>query len=55
VTPAAIENVPPRAVHDVVSKLFMLLFVMHLAGVIMYQVREGDTFGRIGIPWFSKS
>lgn len=55
VTPAGIENVPPRAVHDVVSKLFMLLFFMHLAGVIMYQVREGDTFGRIGIPWFSKS
>lgn len=55
VTPAGIENVPPRAVHDVVSKLFMLLFVMHLAGVIMYQVREGDTFGRMGIPWFSRS
>ena len=55
VTPAGIENVPPRTVHDVVSKLFMLLFVMHLAGVIMYQVREGDTFGRMGIPWFSKS
>jgi len=55
VTPAGIENVPPRAVHDVVSKLFMLLFFMHLAGVIMYQVREGDTFGRMGIPWFSKS
>lgn len=51
VTPAGIENVPPRAVHDVVSKLFMLLFVMHLVGVIVYQVREGDTFGRMGVPW----
>lgn len=51
VTPAAIQDVTPRTVHDVVSKLFMLLFVMHLVGVFMYQRREGDTFGRMGVPW----
>ncbi|MCA9954361.1 MAG: cytochrome b/b6 domain-containing protein [Ardenticatenaceae bacterium] len=55
VTPEAIKNVTPRTVHDVVSKLFIFLFFMHLAGVIIYQVREGDTFGRMGIPWFSKA
>lgn len=51
VTPDAIANVTPRRVHDIVSKLFMLLFVMHLVGVIMYQLQEGDTFGRMGVPW----
>ncbi|WP_420642093.1 cytochrome b [Candidatus Leptofilum sp.] len=55
VTPAGIQDVPPRAVHNIVSKVFMLLFFLHLAGVIMYQVREGDTFGRMGIPWFKRS
>ncbi|MCA9916395.1 MAG: cytochrome b/b6 domain-containing protein [Anaerolineales bacterium] len=52
VTPDAIQNVTPRRVHDIVSKLFIILFLMHLAGVVMYQLREGDTFGRMGVPWF---
>lgn len=55
ITPAGIQDVPPRTVHDIVSKLFILLFFMHLIGVIMYQVREGDTFGRMGVPWFKRS
>ena len=52
VTPAAIQDVTPRTVHDVVSKLFIVLFLMHVVGVVMYQRREGHTFGRMGIPWF---
>lgn len=52
VTPSAIQDVTPRTVHDVVSKVFIVLFIMHLAGVIIYQVQEGDTFSRMGIPWF---
>jgi cytochrome b561 len=52
VTPAGIQDITPRTVHDIVSKVFILLFVIHLGGVIMYQVGEGDTFGRMGIHWF---
>lgn len=52
VTPDAIQNVTPRTVHDVVSKVFIVLFILHLGGVIMYQVQEGDTFSRMGVPWF---
>ena len=55
VTPAGIQDVTPRTVHGIVSKFFILLFVMHLVGVIMYQVREGDTFSRMGISWFNRA
>lgn len=49
-TPDMIGDVTARTGHDVMSKLFMLLFVLHLAGTIRYQVMDGDTMGRMGIP-----
>lgn len=52
VTPDAIQDVTPRTVHDITSKVFIVLFILHLAGVIVYQLQEGDTFGRMGVPWF---
>jgi cytochrome b561 len=53
VSPEAIMDVPPRAGHSLSGKLFMVLFVMHLGGVGFYQLKRGDTLGRMGITWFS--
>ncbi|MCA9969666.1 MAG: cytochrome b/b6 domain-containing protein [Anaerolineales bacterium] len=48
-TPADIQNVPPRQGHDVFSKLLIALFLMHLGGVFYYQFTKGDTLGRMGL------
>ena len=55
IVPADIENVPPRMAHDVLSKVFIALLLVHVAGVVRYQLGKGDTLGRMGIPWFSRS
>lgn len=55
VVPADIENVPPRMVHDVLSKVFIALLLVHVAGVARYQLGKGDTLGRMGVPWFRRS
>ncbi|RIK25591.1 MAG: hypothetical protein DCC52_11125 [Chloroflexi bacterium] len=48
-TPETIQDVPPRLAHDILSKVFILLFVMHLGGVLQYQFRKGDSLSRMGI------
>ncbi len=53
-TPDMINDVLPRTTHDIASKLFMLLFVTHVAGVIMHQRDAGNALGRIGLPWFDR-
>ncbi len=55
IVPADIENVPPRMVHNVLSKVFIALLVVHVVGVVRYQLGKGDTLGRMGVPWFSRS
>ncbi len=55
IVPADIENVPPRMAHDVLSKVFIVLLLVHVAGVVRYQLGKGDTLGRMGVPWFSRS
>ncbi len=54
VTPAAIQDVPPRSFHDIVSKIFILLLLMHLGGVFQYQFKKGDVLSRMGITWFTR-
>ncbi len=54
VHPEDIADVPPRTVHDVFSKLLIIALVIHLVGVVDYQLRKGDTFGRMGITVFRK-
>ena len=49
VTPAAIADVPPRGAHNIASKVFILLFIMHVVGIIRYQLTKGDTLSRMGI------
>ena len=55
IVPADIENVPPRMAHHVLSKVFIALLLVHVAGVVRYQLGKGDTLGRMGVPWFSRS
>ena len=54
VRPEDIAEVPPRTVHDIFSKLLIIALVIHLVGVVDYQLRKGDTFGRMGITVFRK-
>jgi len=54
VTPEAIRDVPPRTMHIFVSKVFILLLLMHLAGVFQYQFKKGDVMSRMGIKWLAK-
>ncbi|MEM7354392.1 MAG: cytochrome b/b6 domain-containing protein [Acidobacteriota bacterium] len=54
VSPEGIQNVPPKNAHVVASKVFMALFVMHVAGVGLYQLKKGDTFSRMGLTWFKR-
>ena len=51
VTAEAIQDVPPRTAHDIASKVFLALLLMHVAGVVNYQLKKGDTFWRMGVKW----
>ena len=55
IVPADIENVPPRMAHHVLSKVFIALLLVHVTGVVRYQLGKGDTLGRMGVSWFSRS
>lgn len=54
VAPDLIKDVPPVGVHSVGSLLMLLLFLMHVGGVLHYQFTEGNTLGRMGINLFKK-
>ena len=51
--PAEIWDVPPREAHHLLSILLIVLLVVHVAGVLDYQVRKGDALSRIGVGWSS--
>ena len=54
IQPEDIADVPPRTVHDIFSKLLIIALVIHIVGVVDYQVRKGDTLGRMGISVFQR-
>ena len=53
-SPAEIRDVAPREAHHLLSKLFIVLLVVHLTGVLDYQVRKGDALSRMGVGWSSR-
>ena len=55
IQPEAIKDVPPRMVHDLLTKVLIVALVIHIVGVVDYQVRKGDTLSRMGILLFSRS
>ncbi len=40
----------PNDQHGIASTVFLLMFVMHVAGVVYYQVKKGNTMRRMGVP-----
>lgn len=44
------KNDGPRDQHELASTVFLLMFVMHVAGVVYYQVKKGKTLRRMGVP-----
>ncbi|MCP4139004.1 MAG: hypothetical protein GY755_01730 [Chloroflexi bacterium] len=49
IDPAAIQEVIPRNIHGIVSKIVMLLILMHVGGLLQYQKTKGDTLARMGV------
>ena len=47
VVPDEIDDIPPRAAHRVLAWIFGVIVLSHLAGVVSYQLKKGDTLGRI--------
>ena len=47
---ALAKNDGPREQHEIGSTVFLLLFLMHVAGVVYYQVKKGRTLRRMGVP-----
>ena len=54
IRPESIADVPPRTVHDIFSKLMIIALVVHPVGVVDYQLRKGDTLGRMGVSVFQR-
>lgn len=47
---ALAKNDGPSAQHETASTVFLIMFVLHVAGVIFYQVKNGKTLKRMGVP-----
>ena len=40
----------PNDQHELASTVFLVMFVMHVAGVVYYQAKKGKTLRRMGLP-----
>lgn len=40
----------PNVQHEIASNIFLAMFVMHVGGVVYYQVTKGRTLRRMGVP-----
>lgn len=48
--PKLFDDLAPAEFHELPANLIMLLFLMHVAGVIFFQVTKGKTLRRMGVP-----
>ena len=53
-SPADIQDVPTREPHHLLAFIFTALLIVHVVGVVDYQLRKGDVLSRMGIGWFSR-
>lgn len=44
-----VEPVPAGGAHFLLTLVFVGLFIMHLVGVLSYQLRKGDVLGKMGL------
>ncbi len=49
VSPQHIADVSATTMHHITSRIFAILIIMHIGGVLRYQFSKGDTFGRMGL------
>lgn len=49
VSPQLIVDAPATTVHHATARIFAVLLVMHIGGVMRYQFTKGDTLGRMGV------
>ena len=49
VSPQLIADVPATTLHHITSRIFAVLIIMHIGGVLRYQFSKGDTLGRMGV------
>ncbi len=50
VLPELINDSLPRSAHSLLSKVFLLLLIAHIGGVVRYQLTKGNTLARMGVP-----
>lgn len=44
-----------EGIHELMSNALVLLFLMHVAGVLFYQFTKGNTLGRMGLDVFRRA
>lgn len=44
-----LSELPPRQAHGLAARLYIALLLAHVGGVVVYQLREGDTLSRMGL------
>ncbi|MEM7131631.1 MAG: cytochrome b/b6 domain-containing protein [Chloroflexota bacterium] len=50
VPPEAITAAGPQQTHSVLSRIFIVLLLMHIGGVVSYHLTKGNTLARMGVP-----
>ena len=49
-TPDMIDyRLQPAQVHNAMSKAYAVLLILHIGGVVQYQMQKGNTFKRMGL------
>jgi cytochrome b561 len=48
-SPEAITESRPQQAHHLLSKVFIALLVMHIAGVVSFHYTKGNTLSRMGL------
>ncbi len=46
------RNLPPVSMHDLMFKILILLVMLHVGGVLSYQLFKADVLHRMGLNWF---
>lgn len=49
---AVAPDLPPVFVHRIVARIYMLLLLAHLGGVLLHQFTAVRVMGRMGMGWF---
>ena len=47
---ALAKNDGPSSQHEFASTVFLVMFAMHVVGVVLYQIKKGKTLRRMGVP-----